>query len=41
MEKLMVVCSAVILAVAMVALPAHAARPVDNDGDTYKSNVDQ
>ena len=24
----------------MVALPAHAARPVDNDGDTYKSNVD-
>jgi hypothetical protein len=37
MEKLMIVCSAAMLAVAMVALPAYAAKPVctDGDNDTY------
>ena len=40
MDKLMTMFLAAIFAASMSALPAHAAKPVDNDGDNYKSNVD-
>lgn len=40
MDKLITMFFAAILTASMAALPAHAAKPVDNDGDGYKSNVD-
>jgi hypothetical protein len=40
MDKLVATFFAVILTVSMAALPAHAGKPADNDGDGYKSNVD-
>jgi len=40
MDRLITMFSAVFLAVSMIALPAQAGKPVDNDHDGYKSNVD-
>jgi hypothetical protein len=40
MDKLITMFFAAILTASMAALPAHAAKPVDNDNDGYKSNVD-
>ena len=40
MDKLITLFFAAILTASMAALPAHAAKPVDNDHDGYKSNVD-
>jgi hypothetical protein len=40
MDKLVTMFFAAILTASMAAVPTHAAKPVDNDGDGYKSNVD-
>ena len=40
MKKLLTLLCAATLVFALGALDANAAKPVDNDGDGYKSNVD-